>query len=178
MRYINSFLKKQLTVILLLALGTSLSAQVEKIVDLKQTKTLGTLLTAAEKASVTKLIVTTSNGAVLDQSDFNVIYMEMPKLEELDLLGDMNSTHCAGLKVSNDFTNKTIKTIHFPPKTRTFGNFGGSGLEGIVEFPSTIQDYTMIENRFIDCQGITKFSEFCNSLNFLLLALHCGTIFP
>ncbi|NDW09956.1 leucine-rich repeat protein [Dysgonomonas sp. 520] len=158
MRNIISFLKKQLTVILLLALAAPLSAQVEKIIDLKQTKTLGTLLTAAEKSSITKLIVTTSNGAVLDQTDFNVIYMEMPKLEELDLLGDWNSTHCAGLKVSNDFTNKTIKKIHFPPKTRTFGNFAGSGLEGVVEFPNTIQDYTMIENRFIDCQGITGFA--------------------
>jgi type III secretory pathway component EscS len=55
MRNIISFLKKQLVVILLLSLGAPLSAQVvEKIVNLTETKTLGTLLTSAEKASVTK----------------------------------------------------------------------------------------------------------------------------
>ena len=141
-----------------LSLSVFTYAQKEKIVNVSATNTLSTLLTTDEKNTVTKLVVTTSNGATLSTSDFNFMYMNMPKLEELDLSGDENTTLCGGLKVNNDFTNTTIKKIIFPPKTKNLGNFAGAGLTGVVEFPSTIASYGEIENKFINCQNITGFS--------------------
>jgi hypothetical protein len=150
--------KRQLLIAAILCTGTSLFAQTEKIINVSETKTVSTLLTANDLATVTKLIVTTSNGAVMDVSDYNFIYQNMPKLEELDLLGDNNSTFCAGLRVSNDFTNTTIKKLTFPPKTANIGTFSGCGLQGVVEFPSTISNFVQIENKFLDCKGITGFA--------------------
>lgn len=151
-------LRRHLLVTVLLCLSVFGYAQKEKIVDISETNTLSTLLTADEQNTVTKLVITTSNGATLSVSDFNFIYMNMPKLEELDLSGDENTTLCGGLKVSNDFTNTTLKKLIFPPKTKNLGNFTGCGLTGVVEFPSTIATYKEIENKFLDCQHITGFA--------------------
>lgn len=151
-------LKRHLLIAVLLCLSVFGYAQKEKSIDVSATKTLSTLLTTDEQKTVTTLVVTTSNGAVLDVADFNFIYMNMPKLEVLDLSGDNNTTFCGGLRVSNDFTNTTLKELIFPPKTRSLGNFTGCGLTGLVEFPSTINGYGEIENKFLDCQHITGFS--------------------
>lgn len=150
--------KKHLLTALLCGIGILCYAQSEKTINVSAGNTLSTLITDNEQKTITKLIITTSDGASLSISDFNFLYMNMPKLEELDLSGDENTTLCGGLKVSNDFTNTTLKKLIFPPKTKTLGNFSGCGLTGIVEFPSTINSYKEIENKFLDCQNITGFA--------------------
>ncbi|MDR2628316.1 MAG: leucine-rich repeat protein, partial [Dysgonamonadaceae bacterium] len=154
MKYRFFTFKSLVMVALFWGANLALSAQVEKTIHLSISGTLATLLTADEKASVTKLTVTT--GAALDDADFAALNA-LPALKELDLSGDDLTTAIPANAFQN---NATIETFKFPAKTNTLnaGIFNNSALKGVVSFPSTITNMAMFVSRFDNCQGITGFN--------------------
>lgn len=149
---IVSFLKNRLLVVLLLC-PLSLLAQKTTVINVGTDESLVNKMTDDEWANTTKLILTTSGTGKITAVDFSTLINKMPKLGELDMAGDMNSTSFGPL---ND--NKTVKTVLLPPKTVSISSCSNSALEGVIEFPKTVAGYGEIENKFLNCQSITGFS--------------------
>lgn len=158
--------KRQLLIIILLIIpGIQLFSQElnELMIDISQTGSLSTLLTDEQKANTEKLVITTSNEAVLNADDFTAL-SAMPKLKELDLSGDLNTQ----VLTANAFAdNTTLETIKFPAKMRDIqaGAFNNSALKGIVLFPKTLTSQGALVSRFGNCQGIIGF-EFPENTSF------------
>lgn len=147
--------KRHLLLTLLVCIGGILYAQ-EKVIHVEVSGDVNTLLSATEKASVTKLIVTTASGVKLNEADFTVMN-SMPKLKELDLSGDLNTTDFPGNAFKD---NATIEKIAFPAHTAIFGGgaFNNSALKGIVSFPKSVTNANVFVSRFDNSQGITGFA--------------------
>lgn len=169
----NNFftLKQQLIATLLLfGSGTFLFSQ-ELTKNVTQSGSLSTILSDEEKANTIKLKITTSNGASLNTTDFDILN-KMPKLKELDLSGDMNTTTLPGNAFAD---NQTIETINFPANLKSIGGgaFNNSALKGTVTFPKTVTGMGDIIGRFGNCQGITAF-DFPDNRNF---STHEGVLY-
>jgi hypothetical protein len=132
----------------------SLQAQ-EKTIHVTESGGVSALLTENEKANTVTLTVTTAAGVQLNNDDFTALNA-LPKLKELDLSGDANTT----LFPDNAFMNNaSIEIIRFPANLTGFGagTFNGSALKGVVSFPATITNPSYFTSRFDNCQGITGF---------------------
>lgn len=168
----NFFTLKQrfLITLLLFSLGTSLFSQ-ELTKDVTQSGSLSTILSDEEKANTVKLKITTSNGATLNSTDFDILN-KMPKLKELDLSDDLNTTSLPGNAFAD---NQTIETINFPANLKSIGGgaFNNSALKGTVTFPKTVTGMGDIIGRFGNCQGITAFN-FPDNRNF---STHEGVLY-
>ena len=168
----NFFTLKQrfLITLLLFSSGTSLFSQ-ELTKDVTQSGSLSTILSDEEKANTVKLKITTSNGATLNSTDFDILN-KMPKLKELDLSDDLNTTSLPGNAFAD---NQTIETINFPANLRSIGGgaFNNSALKGTVTFPKTVTGMGDIIGRFGNCQGITAFN-FPDNRNF---STHEGVLY-
>lgn len=147
--------KKQLLFIVLLCAASWGFAQ-EKTIHVEVSGDVTNLLTATEKSSVVKLTVTTASGVKLNEADFTVMNA-MPKLKELDLSGDLNTTDFPGNAFKD---NATIEKIAFPANTAIFGGgaFTNCALKGVVSFPKSITNFAVFVSRFDNCQGITGFA--------------------
>lgn len=153
---ISTFKRQLIIVILLFISGLHLFSQGSNVtIDLSQSGTMGVLLTDDQKANTEKLVITTSNGAILDASDFATLNA-MPKLKELDLSGDLNTKVLTGDAFAD---NKTLETIKFPATMNDIhaGVFNNSALKGVLTFPKTLTSQNAIISRFGNCQGITAF---------------------
>lgn len=139
--------------------------------NVSQSGTLSSLLTDEQKANTERLVVTTSNGAILNEVDF-VTLSAMPNLKELDFSGDLNTE----IITPNAFAgNTTLETIKFPANMKTIGigAFNNSALKGVVSFPKTLISQEALVGRFTNCQGITAF-EFPDNPN---LSSHEGVAY-
>lgn len=123
--------------------------------NVSQSGTLSSLLTEDQKANTEKLVLTTSDGAILNEADFATL-SAMPSLKELDLSGDLNTE----IITVNAFAgNAILETIKFPANMKEIGTgaFNNSALKGVVSFPKTLISQETLVGRFTNCQGITAF---------------------
>lgn len=157
----NSTLKQHLLMLVLMIIPGIPMFSLD--LNVSQPGTLSSLLTDEQKASTEKLIITTSDEAILNEADFATL-SGMSNLKELDLSGDFNTE----VITANAFAdNTTLETIKFPANMKEIGvgAFNNSTLKGVVSFPKTLTSADSFIGRFINCQGITAF-EFPDNPNF------------
>lgn len=123
--------------------------------NVSQSGTLSSLLTDEQKANTERLVITTSNGAILNEIDFATL-SAMSNLRELDFSGDLNTE----IITANAFAgNAILETIKFPANMKEIGTgaFNNGALRGMVSFPKTLVSREALVGRFTNCQGITAF---------------------
>ena len=146
-------LKRHLLIIVLMVIPGMPMFSLE--LNVSQSGTLSSLLTDEQKANTEKLVITTSDGVILNEADFTTL-SAMTKLKELDLSGDLNTE----IITTNAFAGNTVpETIKFPANMKDIstGAFNNSALKGVVSFPKSLVNQEALVDRFTNCQEITAF---------------------
>ena len=142
-------MKKVFTIIIFLILANLLNAQVTKTVNVPTAGTLKSLLTATEKTTVTKIIV----SGTIDASDFLLLRDAMSSLTYIDLSGTTIASYSGTKGTSSTTTSYSENSI---PIDAFRENSSGSSILQTIIVPSTI---TQISNSaFSGCNSLTSFS--------------------
>lgn len=141
-------MKKVFTIITLLILSNLVTAQVTKTVNVTTAGTLKALLTATEKTTVTKIIVT----GTIDASDFPLLRDVMSSLTYIDLSSATIASY-SGIKGTSPTT--TFYNENSIPIDAFRENNSGSSILQTIIVPSSITHIS--DNAFSGCNSLIEF---------------------
>jgi hypothetical protein len=152
---------KKFSIVLLFALlANFVSAEVVKTVNNLVAGTLSTVLTATEKTTVTKLIVT---GKV-DFRDFNCMRDEMTVLADVDLFGTSISAYSGGggsystgeIPASAFIGKSSLKSFLFPSYATSIGDAAFRYCSGLTSMKIDSVVSYIGYNAFEECTGLAS----------------------
>jgi len=162
LQHLKSIPMKKIGIALFLALlANFVSAEVTKTVNNLVAGTLSTVLTAAEKTSVTKLTVTGN----IDVRDFHCMRDEMTVLADVDLKETQIVANTALGSVAGQIPTyafstgagkATLKSFIFPKWAESVGDFAFKNCTGLSSVVLDSCLYTIGKEAFADCTGLTN----------------------
>ena len=162
-------MKKQLLFILGMGISIMMQAQISKKINITTAGSLNTVLTKAEKSTITNLTITGS----IDARDFATMRDSMPSITVIDLSGSTinaysgiigsssSTTYLANSIPQNAFFDsknysRPITSIVLPSSTITIGSNAFNGLRMIKTFTIPPSVTTIESSIFSNCNGLTS----------------------